>query len=185
VYTDPIALIQEGVVLDFKSESPITTSNFKKTKCTLFARKGELIFMHSRDKLGAVLKLLRFGILATLAVMYFYSDQLQLGDTSKTIIMYGGFALYALLPKLQNSKSKTLTAETLEKLDFEGQITRLYWRELLHVTEPSRTKAVLSKPAELDLGYHTLLVHLSDESFQQAVAIASGAYVIEPDKSEY
>jgi len=184
MYDGAIALIQENVVLQFKSESPITTANKKKLKCSLYARQGELIFLHTADRMGSVLKALKFLLVVGLVAAYFLSEQLELSEDMVKMFLYAGFAIYAIVPKILKRRKNELTPENLEKLDFEGQITRIYWRELLSTQAPSRVKAAFFKPAEFDQGYQTLMVTMNENSYHQAVGIAKGDYVVTYDEEE-
>ena len=182
MYAEPIVLIQEGVSLDFNSESPITTAGLRKTKCTVFARKGELIFLHGGNKLQIISRLVKGLLFVACGVFILLPEEIPLSENVTQILLYTAFGLYALLPKLLKTKTKTLDSETVEKLSFEGGITRLYWRELLSIKPPARGKSVLMKPAELDQGYQKILLGLSAESFQQTVAVVNGEIVFEEEK---
>ena len=181
MYADPIILIQEGVLLDFKSDSPVTTGQIRKTKCSVFARKGELIFLHGNNSLQIISRIIKGLLIIAGAVLILYPEAIPLGENIIQILLYASFGLYALLPKLLKTQSKSLDAETIEKLSFEGGITRLYWRELLSTEIPSRGKAGLLKPAELNQGYQTILLGLSIESFQTAVAVVNGQVFAEEE----
>ena len=174
MYNDPIVLIQAGVSLDFKSESPITSNAVRKTKCTVYARRNELIFLHGNSRLDLLGRLAKGLLIVAFAALFFYPEKLPLTESMIQILIYAGFAIYALVPKLLKSRPKDITPETIEKLAFEGSITRLYWRELINIEAPSRVKAAFLKPAELDQGYQTILLGLTEDAFTQAVSVVKG-----------
>jgi hypothetical protein len=178
-----ITLIQEGVVLDFVSDAPITVAGKKKLKCTLYARHGELIFLHKEEGLSFFLKILKFGMMAVLVGAYFFSDLIDLDESKVKMLLYAGFGIYAILPKILKRKEKELTQENLETFDFEGIVTRVYWRDLISVQAPKRIKLTSANQAEFNQGHQRILAKMSEESFREASAIANGDVLFADDES--
>jgi|GEM_PF-6517921 len=179
-------MIQENVLLEIKSDAPITSGQALKQRGQLFARPGQILFL-STGRTGSLASgIIKAVLLAVFALLFFAPEKLPF-DLSEEVIqlmIYIGFGVYAIIPRFFKKKPKNLTAESIEQLAFEGTVTRIYWREVLTVVPPGGAKASFLKSAELDLGYQKIALSLTEDAFLRAVSIVEGDAHFAPETND-
>ena len=172
----PLVLIQENVLLEIKSDAPITSGQALKQRGQLFARSGQLLFLSTGRSGSLASGIIKAVLLAAFALLFFAPEKLPF-DLSEEVIqlmIYVGFGVYAVIPRFFKKKPKNLTEENIEQLAFEGVVTRIYWREVLTAVPPGGSKASFLKSAELDLGYQKIALSLTENAYFQALSIIEG-----------
>lgn len=137
--------------------------------CALYAREGELIILHPSKRsvrLGTLIAVIALLALIGFGVALYY----EFGDEMAAIATGVGSAIIALYQKRSAPAYDTLEGSQIEELDAAGQITRIYWSNVLAAAPVGR----LNVPV-IDVGDQKYRLTIAPEDLARATLIASGA----------